>query len=258
MAILECVLLPVLNDNYIYLINDAETGFTAAVDPAEADAVIDACKTRGWTLTHILNTHHHADHVGGNLTLKDTFNCAILGAVHDIERLPGVDTPVKDGETITLNGHNVEVLAVPGHTMGHIAYHFPDDGYLFCGDALFSMGCGRMFEGTPEQMTSSLAKFLALPDDTLVCPAHEYTEANGRFALSVDASNEALQNRMEIVGILRSRGDATVPSSIGMEKATNPFLRLDDNNIRATLNMVDAPDYEVFRKLREMKDHFRG
>lgn len=258
MANLECVLLPVLSDNYIYLIHDNDTGLTAAVDPAEADAVIEACKLRGWTLTHVLNTHHHADHVGGNLSLKDAFNCQIVGAAHDVDRLPGVDTEVTDNQTLSLNGHNVQIIAVPGHTTGHIAYYFPDDGYLFCGDALFSMGCGRMFEGTAEMMTASLARFLALPDDTLVCPAHEYTESNGRFALSIDGQNEDLQNRMEIVKLLRGRGDATVPSTIGMEKATNPFLRLNDPAIRAHLNMGGAQDFEVFRELRQMKDHFRG
>lgn len=258
MAALECVLLPVLSDNYIYLIHDPETGFTAAIDPAEADVVSEACHTRGWKLTHVLNTHHHADHVGGNLALQDMFSCQIIGAAHDAERLPGMDRPVSDGETITLGGHAIQVIAVPGHTMGHIAYYFPDDAYLFCGDALFSMGCGRMFEGTPEQMTASLAKLLSLPDDTLVCPAHEYTAANGRFALSVDGDNEALRNRMEIVGLLRARGDATVPSTIGMEKATNPFLRLDDPAIRANLNMAEAQNFEVFRQLRQMKDHFQG
>jgi len=258
MATLECVLLPVMSDNYIYLIHDAETGFTAAIDPAEADAVLEACRARNWALTHILNTHHHADHVGGNLTLKDAFDCQILGAAHDAARIPGIDVEVREDTPLTLNGHDVQILNVPGHTTGHIAYYFPHDGYLFCGDALFSMGCGRMFEGTPEQMTASLAKFLQLPDDTLVCPAHEYTEANGRFALTVDAGNEALQNRMEIVGLLRARGDATVPSSIGMEKATNPFLRLDEPAIRAHLDMVDAADFDVFRELRHMKDHFRG
>lgn len=255
---LEIVQIPVLNDNYVYLAHDPGTGQTAAVDPAVSGPVMDELRRRGWTLTHILNTHHHGDHVGGNLELKSATGCVIVGPRADRDRIPGIDITVGDGDRYALGNAEAEVFDVPGHTRGHIAYWFPDSAALFCGDTLFTMGCGRLFEGTPKQMWSSLSKLAQLPDETRVYCAHEYTEANGRFALSVEPDNGALQRRMAEVRSLRAAGKPTVPSFLGEERETNPFLRPESDEIRRNLRMGNADNVAVFAEIRALKDGFRG
>ncbi|MGC2857302.1 hydroxyacylglutathione hydrolase [Novispirillum sp. DQ9] len=256
MASLDIVQIPVLSDNYVYLIHDPESGATAAVDPAKAEPVLAALAARGWTLTHILNTHHHPDHVGGNLALKAATGCTIVGNRADAARLPGLDVGVGEGDTVTVGGATAEVLEVSGHTMGHVAYWFPQAAALFCGDTLFALGCGRMFEGDPATFWASLAKLRALPDAARVHCAHEYTLANWRFAASVDPDNPALQARGAAIRDVRERGMPTVPSLLGDEKATNPFLRADDPALAARLGLAGRPPAEVFAEIRHRKDRF--
>lgn len=251
---IEIIQIPVLSDNYLYLLH--ANGETAVVDPAVDDVILDALKARGWTLTYILNTHHHWDHTGANLALKEKTGCTIIGPKAEQDNIPGIDTAVGGGDTITLGGISATILDVPGHTKGHIAYHFCDDKALFCGDALFAMGCGRMFEGTPVQMYKSLQSMAALADATKVYCAHEYTQANGDFALSLEPNNLALQKRMDNVVALRELGKPTIPSTIGAEKATNPFLRTDSYEIRASIGMGSADGTSVFADLRKRKDNF--
>ncbi len=255
---LDIVQIPVLNDNYVYLVRDAASESTAVVDPAVAAPVSEALSARGWTLTHILNTHHHGDHVGGNLELKAATGCTIVGPAADRDRIPGIDIAVADGDAYQFGTQAARVLDVPGHTRGHIAYYFADAGALFCGDTLFAMGCGRLFEGTPAQMLNSLNKFADFPDATRVYCAHEYTEANGRFALTVEPDNAALIERMDAVRRSRAAGQPTVPSTLGQERETNPFLRSAAAGLRATLGLEHAEDVEVFARTRELKDSFRG
>lgn len=254
MAALTVVQIPVLRDNYVYLLHDEATGATAAVDPSVAPPVLVALAERGWTLTHILATHHHWDHTGGNLELKAETGCTVVGFAADSSRIPGIDVRLDDGETFALGASVARVIAVPGHTLGHIAYWFPDAGYLFCGDTLFSLGCGRLFEGTAAMMWHSLGRLRALPDDTLVCCAHEYTLANAAFALTIDPDNAALQARAAEVRALRAAGQPTVPSRLGDEKAANPFLRADAPTFARLANGGDA--VAVFAEIRRRKDIF--
>lgn len=250
--------IPVLDDNYIYLVHEPGSGATAAVDPAVAGPVLAALDERNWRLSHVLNTHHHGDHVGGNLELKAATGCQIVGAAADRHRIPGIDSALEDGDEFRLGAATAGVLEVPGHTSGHIAYWFQNDGALFCGDTLFALGCGRLFEGSAEQMWSSLERLRALPPETKVFCAHEYTLANARFAITMDPGNAALRERMVGVEASRRRGRATVPSSLGDELATNPFLRPESPEIRQALSLIGAPDVEVFAEVRRRKDAFRG
>lgn len=256
MSRLDIKQIPVLNDNYVYLAHCPETGATAVVDPAVTGPVFDALAETGWTLTHILNTHHHGDHTGGNLELKAQTGCTIVGPSADRDRIPGIDIALGDGDTFKLGQSEAKVFDVPGHTRGHIAYWFEDSDALFCGDTLFVMGCGRLFEGTPAQMVRSLAKFDDLPGNTRVFCAHEYTQSNGRFALTVEPQNEALQALMRDVDAKRQQGVPTVPSTLAQERATNPFLRPSSADIQATLNMPGADVVDVFAEVRRLKDNF--
>ncbi len=256
MSHLKIEQIPVLSDNYVYLAHCPESGQTAVVDPAVTEPVFDALDRTGWALTHILNTHHHADHTGGNLEIKQKTNCTIVGPRADRDRIPGIDVEVGDGETYALGNAVASVFDVPGHTRGHIAYWFDESDALFCGDTLFVMGCGRLFEGTPAQMVTSLAKFDALPDRTRVYCAHEYTQSNGRFALTVEPQNQALQDLMRDVDEKRANGIPTVPSTLGQERATNPFLRPSSRDLQETLGMPGADIVDVFAETRRRKDHF--
>ena len=256
MSKLEIHQIAVLNDNYVYLAHDTETGSTAVVDPAVSGPVLDVLSAKGWTLTHILNTHHHNDHTGGNLELKQQTGSIVVGPKADAERIPGIDVEVSDGDTYQVGNATAEVFDVPGHTRGHNAYWFSESDALFSGDTLFSMGCGRLFEGSPAQMVNSLAKFTALPDRTRVFCAHEYTQSNGRFALSLEPKNEALQNRMIEVNKLRTAGKPTVPSTLGVEKSTNPFLRPNSEELQKTLGLEGYDLVDVFAEIRKLKDNF--
>ncbi len=256
MSRLDVHQIPVLNDNYVYLAHCPETGATAVVDPAVAAPVMDAAKAKGWDITHILNTHHHGDHTGGNLEIKQATGCTIVGPRADAARIPGIDVEVGDGDSYTLGNAKAVVYDVPGHTRGHIAFWFEGSDALFCGDTLFAMGCGRLFEGTPAQMVNSLDKFKSLPPETRVFCAHEYTQANGRFALSVEPDNADLVQRMQDVDAARAKNIPTVPSTIGIELATNPFLRADSADLQKTIGMMGKDYVTVFAETRQLKDNF--
>ena len=222
---MEIVRIPVLSDNYVWLVHEPDSGETMVVDPAVAGPVLEAAEERGWTITQIWNTHWHPDHTGGNEAIKAATGCTVTGPKAEAERIPTLDRLVGEGDVVTLGGVEAEVLDVPAHTAGHIAYHLPGESIAFVGDTLFAMGCGRLFEGDAAQMYAAMRKFEAMPDETVIYCVHEYTEANGNFALTVEPDNEALSKRMEDVRARRARGQATVPTDIAAEKATNPFMR---------------------------------
>ena len=249
---LEIEIVPCLTDNYAYLVKSG--GLCAIVDPSEPEPVRAALANKGWRLTHILNTHHHLDHCGGNLDLKKETGATIVGPGKDAARIPGLDVGVDEGSGWEFDGHKVQVLEVPAHTRGAIT--FVMDGHAFTGDTLFLMGCGRLFEGDPQMMWTSLSKLMTLPDDTKIYCGHEYTQSNGRFALTLEPSNQALQARMDEVNGLRAKGLPTVPASMGLEKRTNPFLRPDQPEIRKSLGMEKAGTVAAFGEIRARKDRF--
>jgi hydroxyacylglutathione hydrolase len=234
--------LPILSDNYAWMLRESRSGAVAVVDPADAGAVIAAVEAAGGRLDLILLTHHHDDHIAGTDAVRARFGARVVGAAADARRLPRLDEAVTEGDEVAFGEARAAVIDTPGHTIGHIAFHFPDGGVLLCGDTLFSLGCGRLSEGTAADMFASLGKLAALPGPTLVCCGHEYTASNARFALTVDPDNAALRARAEEVTRLRAAGQATVPSTIGAERAENPFLR--------------APDVDTFAALRARKDRF--
>lgn len=248
--------IPVLSDNYVYLIRDEDSGAVGVVDPAVAAPVLAEAERLGWKITHILNTHHHGDHVGGNREIQAATGCTIVGPRADRDRIPGIQIEVGDGDTYAFGDAEAQVFDVPGHTRGHIAFWFEGDDALFCGDTLFALGCGRMFEGTAPQMWNSLGKLRALPDATRVYCAHEYTQANARFALSVDGGNPDLVARANEIDATRARGEPTVPSLLGQEKATNPFLRADDPALAANVGLAGGDPVSVFAEVRSRKDSF--
>ncbi len=222
---IEIIRIPVLSDNYVWLVHEPVSGETMVVDPAVADAPLAEAERRGWKITQIWNTHWHPDHTGGNADIKAATGCIITGPAAEAARVPTLDVQIAGGDCVKLGKLEAQVIDVPAHTAGHIAYYLPDADAAFVGDTLFAMGCGRLFEGTAEQMFDNMRKLEALPDNTAVYCAHEYTLSNGRFAISVEPDNAALTARMVEVEAMRSRGEATVPTSIALEKATNPFMR---------------------------------
>ncbi len=222
---LDVIRIPVLSDNYVWLVRETISGVVMVVDPAVADPVLAKADALGWTITHVWNTHWHPDHTGGNVAIKAATSCTIVGPAGEAGRIPALDIPVGGGDTIALGTAVARVIDVPAHTAGHIAFHFENDAIAFVGDTLFAMGCGRLFEGTAAQMFDNMRKFAAMPDDTIIYCAHEYTQANGRYALTAEPDNQALIDRMHDVDACRARGEPTVPTTIALERATNPFLR---------------------------------
>jgi|TARA_B100000287_G_C20586964_1_gene762637 hydroxyacylglutathione hydrolase len=253
---LEVIQIPVLQDNYLYLIIDKPTGLTACIDPAVADPVISKLKELNKNLDYILNTHHHYDHVGANLELKEKYNCRIIGNEKDKERIPGINIFVNEGDNFNVGESNSIVMAVSGHTIGHICYHFPEDKLIFCGDTLFSLGCGRLFEGSPDIMVESLLKLRSLPNETKVYCAHEYTLQNALFALSLEPNNEAIKKKIDKIKDLRSKNLPTIPSTLAEEKKLNPFLKFDDKNFLNSIGLNESSSTDNFRVIRQMKDNF--
>lgn len=253
---LEVHFIPALRDNYIYLLRDSQSAKTALVDPSEAQPALDELAARGWKLDYIFNTHHHYDHTGGNLELKAAFGATVVGPKADRDRIPGIDVELADGEDFRFGTRSARVLDIPGHTRGHIAFWFEADAALFCGDTLFSLGCGRMFEGTAAQMWASLSKLAALPKTTRIYCGHEYTLSNARFALSVEPENRMLQERAAAAEKLRAQGLPTLPSTLGEELLTNPFLRPHSPEIQASLGLPGAGPVAVFAEIRKLKDKF--
>lgn len=255
-------ILPAFADNYIYLIGDTELGLAMVVDPGDAEPVKRALQQRDWHLTLILNTHHHNDHIGGNAALKQAYGAAVIGPFAERAKIGTLDRAVQEGENITFSDLRGEVLAVPGHTGGHIAYHFPKLEAVFCGDALFSLGCGRLFEGTPEQMWQSLCKLRGLPPATKVFCGHEYTEHFTRFALLLEQDSLPLLQKLRAVKALRQGGKPTLPSTIAEERALNPFLRVDQPEFQQLLQRQGFPTQgaapaAIFASLRGAKDRFQ-
>jgi hydroxyacylglutathione hydrolase len=241
---LDIARIPVLSDNYVWLVHEPGSGETAVIDPAVADPVLAEAEARGWRITQIWNTHWHPDHTGGNAAIKAATGASVTGPAAEAGRIPTLDRQVREGDRVSLGPVEAEVLEVPAHTAGHIAYHLPSEEVVFVGDTLFAMGCGRLFEGTAEQMHSNLQRLAALPPETRAYCAHEYTLSNARFAVTVEPGNEALAERMAEVEAARAAGEATVPTTIALELATNPFMR--------------ASSALELGELRRAKDNFRS
>lgn len=238
---MEIVPVPAFTDNYIWLVRDEASGETAVVDPGDAAPALEACESRGWTITQVWNTHHHWDHSGGNLAMKEATGCAVSGPA--AEDIPGRNVPLSEGSELRIGDHVGRVMEIPGHTLGHVALVFEEERIAFVGDTLFAMGCGRLFEGTPKQMFASLQRIVELPEDTKLYCGHEYTLANARFAAHAEPENEAVAERMVKVEKLRDLGRITLPTTVAEERATNPFVR--------------ASTWEEFARLRAEKDSFR-
>ncbi|GMH30009.1 hypothetical protein Nepgr_031852 [Nepenthes gracilis] len=256
-SMLQIELVPCLKDNYAYLLHDVNTGTVGVVDPSEAVPVIDALSRENRNLTYILNTHHHYDHTGGNAELKAKYGAKVIGSHKDRERIPGIDITLNDGDKWMFAGYEFHVIETPGHTRGHICFYFPGPGAIFTGDTLFSLSCGKLFEGTPEEMLSSLKKISSLPDDTTIYCGHEYTLSNSKFALSIEPNNAALISYAARIAHLRSKCLPTIPTTLKVEKSCNPFLRTSSVEIRQSLNIpTTAGEAETLGAIRQAKDNF--
>ena len=245
---------PCLKDNYGVLVHKPESGLTAAIDAPCANRVRQELDGKGWKLSHILTTHHHADHTGGNLTLKQETGCTIIGPAAEAARIPGIDVEVGEGAAIEFGAYRIRVLETPGHTLGHVSYWIPEASVAFAGDTLFAMGCGRVLEGSHEMMWSSLQKIAALPRETQIYCGHEYTLANAQFGLTIEPDNVALRQRAHDVTALRAEGKPALPTRVDLELETNVFLRPHVAAIRNKLNMRAAADWRVFGEMRERKN----
>ncbi len=244
------------SDNFGVLVHDEASGETAIIDAPEEGPIVAAVERTGWRPTHLLTTHHHFDHVEANAALKARYGLKIIGPTAEADKIPGIDETVSDGDTIRVCGEDVRIIETPGHTAGHVVYHFTESGVLFAGDTLFALGCGRLFERPAADMFNALSILRSLPDDTAIYCGHEYTKANADFALSVDPGNKALVARAAEIADLRSRDEPTLPTTLALEKATSPFLRWDDPAIRSNLGMQQASDADVFAEIRKRKDNF--
>lgn len=244
------------SDNFGALVRDRATGAVMLIDAPEEAPILEAVGRTGWKPSLLLITHHHHDHVEANLALKHRFRLKIIGPKAEADKIPGIDETVEDGDVLQLGNQEIRVIETPGHTAGHVCYHLPDAGIVFTADTLFALGCGRLFEAPPEVMFASLQRLAALPPHTVVYCGHEYTASNARFALSVDPGNARLKTRAARIEAQRARGEATLPTTIAEELATNPFLRAGDKDIRKLLAMETASDQQVFAELRRRKDSF--
>ena len=253
---LEIVTVPCLKDNYAFLVHDPDTDETAVIDVPEAAPIQAELDRLGWSLTDILITHHHDDHLAGVEELRDAHAARVTGAAADAHRLPPLDREVAEGDTVTIGAEAGEVLDVSGHSVGHIAFHFPASEVAFTADSLMALGCGRLFEGTPEMMWKSLGKIMALPPETTICSGHEYTAANAAFAVTIEPDNAALTARKAQVDSARAKGQPTVPSQLATELATNPFLRAGLDEVKTAIGMSGASDVETFAEIRRRKDNF--
>jgi hydroxyacylglutathione hydrolase len=253
---LDLVTIPCLSDNYAFLIHDAASGETAVIDVPEAAPILAALRQRGWTLSQILLTHHHADHIQGVAELRAATGAKVAGNAADAHRLPPLDLALQEGQTVQVGAETGTVIDVSGHTLGHIAFHFPASALVFTADSLMACGCGRLFEGTGPQMWDSLSKLARLPPETLVCSGHEYTTSNARFAMSLEPDNQALISRVAAIADARDKGEPTVPSRLSDELATNPFLRASHPQMKARLGLSEATDAAVFTEIRARKDRF--
>ena len=253
---LEIVTIPCLADNYAFLLRDDATGKVALIDAPEAYPVQQALKEKDWKLDMVLLTHHHWDHVDGLPELVEEYHPQVIGAKADAHRLPALDLALNEGDTFSVGKSEGQIIDVSGHTVGHIAFHFSAANAVFTADSLMALGCGRLFEGTPEMMWESLSKLAALPTDTIVYSGHEYTASNAKFALTIEANNDALQIRVADIATKRTAGIPTVPSTLKEELATNPFLRAHLPEMKTAMGMTGAPDADVFREIRKRKDNF--
>ena len=253
---LEIHQFPARSDNYGVLVHDPKTGATASIDAPDADQVLAALAKKGWSLTHILTTHHHGDHTAGNRRVKKETGCTIVGPAKEARSIPDIDVEVKEGDIVEIGGAKAIVIETPGHTNGHVSYYFPEEKIAFVGDTLFSVGCGKLLEGDAKTMWRSLQKLMALPAETNIYCGHEYTRANARFALSVEPENEALKVRAAEAETLAERGEPALPTTMAQELATNPFLRPSSPEIQKRLGMEGRELWEIFGETRRRKDRF--
>jgi len=253
---MEIITIPCLTDNYAYIIYDNNSKTVGVVDPSEAIPVISFLKKKNLKLNYILNTHHHFDHIGGNIELKKIYNAKIVGFMDDKHRIPGIDITLKNDEKWNFGNSTVKIFHIPGHTLGHICFFFEKEKAVFTGDTLFSLGCGRIFEGNHKQMLTSLNKIKKLPKDTMIYCGHEYTYKNAQFCMKYDKNNLELKKKFEKIKKLRSENLPTIPSSLEDELRSNIFLRCDQSDLKIKLNMQNQEDFKVFQKVRDLKDNF--
>ena len=253
---IEIIQIQLLSDNYSYIIRDKNTNITGCIDPSVAKDIVNVLQNRGIDLNFILNTHHHQDHVGGNLELKEIYNCKIIGCSDDQNRIPGIDIKLKDSEEFNIGESVFKVIDTPGHTIGHICFYFEDQNFLFCGDTIFSLGCGRLFEGSYEQMTESILKIRSLPDCTKIFCGHEYTESNAKFAEFLDSGDDLLKKKILNIKKDRLESKPTIPAVLEEEKKLNPFMKFDNQEYLDSIKIENISNAENFKKIRIMKDNF--